>query len=125
MKQARSGCPIANALDVFGDRWTMVVLRDMAMGKRRFGEFLESPERVTTSILADRLARLEHAGLIRKLEYQAHPPRYEYQFSACGAEALPILQAICVWANQWLPDTWTTPERFLRLVPRDLVDHPP
>lgn len=121
MKSARSGCPIASALDIFGDRWTLVVLRDLATGKRRFGDFLASPEGITTNILAERLTRLEEAGLVIKREYQAHPPRYEYRFSERGADVLPVLQALCVWSNRHLPNTWKAPEKFMRLVPSDVV----
>ncbi|MGY9107841.1 MAG: winged helix-turn-helix transcriptional regulator, partial [Alphaproteobacteria bacterium] len=65
----RSGCPIASTLDVVGDKWSMVILRDLLTGKRKFGEFLRSPERITTNVLTDRLTRMEANGLIERRAY--------------------------------------------------------
>jgi len=68
---ARSSCPVAVALDTIGDKWSLVVLRDMFIGKRKFSEFLASPEGIKRNILAERLKRLEAAGMIRRVRYQA------------------------------------------------------
>ena len=62
----RSGCPIATTLDIVGDRWTLVILRDLITGKSRFSEFLASPEKITTNILTDRLASLEGSGVVMR-----------------------------------------------------------
>jgi len=121
LKNARSGCPIATSLDLFGDRWTLVILRDLVMGKSRFGEFLRSPEKIPTNILAARLSRLEAAGLIGKHAYQDNPERFEYALTATGAELLPVMQAICRWANKHMPDTWRTPDRFYAMTPLDIM----
>jgi DNA-binding HxlR family transcriptional regulator len=121
LKKLRSGCPIATSLDVFGDRWTLVIIRDLATGKKRFGDFLKSPERIPTNVLTDRLLRLEEFGLIRKRIYQERPTRFEYDLTQKGAELLPLLQAICRWANTHIPGTWRTPERFLSLKPKEIV----
>jgi DNA-binding HxlR family transcriptional regulator len=117
----RSGCPIATALDLLGDRWTLVIVRDLLTGKARFGDFLRSPERIPTNILTDRLARLETFGLIEKASYQDNPVRFDYSLSEKGADLLPVLQAFCVWANQHLPNTWRTPKSFLDLKPMNVV----
>ena len=111
----RSACPIASTLDVVGDKWSMVILRDLLTGKRRFGQFLTSPERITTSVLADRLARLEGFGLIERRAYSEHPPRFEYLLTEKGAGLLPVLQEISRWANIHLPGTWQPPEMFMRM----------
>ncbi len=111
----RSGCPIATSLELVGDRWTLVILRDLICGKRRYGEFLSSPERITTNILADRLAAMEAHGLIEKTAYQAHPPRYDYRLTAKGRGLVPVLQALCRWADRFLPECWTPPESFMAL----------
>lgn len=103
-----------------GDRWTLVIVRDMINGKKRFGDFLKSPEGIPTNILTDRLQRLEAFGLIEKRSYQQKPVRFEYGLTGKGAELLPALQAVCVWANRHLPGTWQTPAKFLELKPRDL-----
>jgi DNA-binding HxlR family transcriptional regulator len=125
LKKPRSGCPIATSLDVFGDRWTFVIIRDLAMGKTRFGDFLKSPEHIPTNVLTDRLLRLEEFGLIRKEPYQIHPARYKYGLTRKGAELLPVLQAICKWANAYFPKTWRTPARFLSLKPADVAPAAP
>ena len=79
----RSGCPIATTLDLVGDKWSLVIVRDMVVGKKRFGEFLDSPEGITTNILANRLRRMEKAGLVSKRPYQTNPPRFDYTFVSC------------------------------------------
>lgn len=109
----RSGCPIASTLDLVGDRWSLVIVRDMMTGKRRFAEFLASPERITTNILADRLAMLEAAGLVAKSPYQERPQRFDYVLTEAGNGLLPALQQICRWANRHLPGTWTPPASFM------------
>jgi len=114
-KKLRSGCPIATTLDLLGDRWTLVIVRDMVMGKKRFGDFLKSPERIPTNILTDRLQRLKKFGVLEKSIYQENPVRFEYQLTEKGADLLPTLQAVCQWANRHLPNTWKTPKRFLEL----------
>lgn len=111
---ARSGCPIATTLDLVGDRWSLVIVRDMLNGKRRYGEFLDSPEKITTSVLADRLARLEASGLVERRAYQSAPVRHEYHLTEMGAALRPLLQEACRWANRYIPGTWTAPEAFMR-----------
>ena len=110
----RSGCPIAATLDLVGDKWSLVIVRDMLIGKRRYGEFLASPEGITTNILADRLKRMEELGLVSKKPYQEHPPRYEYALTRSGVALLPVLQAMCRWGNKNIPGTWTPPDSFMK-----------
>src|SRR6476659_354743 len=91
----RSRCPIAGALDLLGDRWTLLVVRDLLLyDKRRFAEFLESPEHIATNILADRLERLERCGLIRRHKYADHPPREEYQPTPRASDLAPVLREL-------------------------------
>lgn len=97
-----------------GDRWSLVIIRDMLTGKQRFGQFLESPEGIPTNILADRLKRLEANGLISKAAYQESPRRFAYAPTELGESLLPILQAMCRWANVYFPETWTPPETFMK-----------
>jgi DNA-binding HxlR family transcriptional regulator len=120
-KKFRSGCPIATTLDLLGDRWTLVIVRDLLTGKSRFGDFLKSPERIPTNILTDRLERLETFGLIEKASYQDNPVRFDYSLSEKGADLLPVLQAVCVWANQHLPNIWKTPKSFFDLKPMNVL----
>lgn len=104
-RELRSPCPVAAALDVLGDRWTLLVLRDLFWGKRRFGEFIASPEGIPTNILADRLARLENSGLLSASPYQDHPPRLEYKITKKGRELLPALLALAKWGEKHFPGT--------------------
>ena len=113
---ARSPCPIASTLDLVGDRWTLVMVRDMINGKKRFGEFLESPEGIPTNILAERLKRMEDARLIKRRLYLARPKRYEYLLTERGTGLWPVLQAISRFGNKHIRGTWVPPERFMRPV---------
>lgn len=109
----RSMCPIANLLDIVGDKWTLLVVRDLLLlSKRRYGEFQNSPEAIPTNILADRLKRLEAAGLVKKEFYQDNPPRAEYFLTRKGADLGPILQAMGQWGKQYIPGA-VLPETFL------------
>jgi DNA-binding HxlR family transcriptional regulator len=112
-RQPRSGCPIATTLDIVGDRWTLVILRDLLTGKSRFSHFLASPEKITTNILTDRLDAMLKAGLVSKTAYQQKPMRYEYSLTPKGETLLPVLQQICRWANTHIPGTWIPPESFM------------
>jgi DNA-binding HxlR family transcriptional regulator len=86
---ARSACPIACALDTTGDRWSMLVIRDLFLGKSRFKEFVESPEGITPNILTERRQRLENAGIIIRQRYSEHPPRDKYLLTAKGVDQRP------------------------------------
>lgn len=108
----RSPCPVASALDLLGDKWTLVVLRTMFAGRSRFGDLLKVPERISTNILADRLALLEREGLISSHPYQQNPPRHDYRLTKKGAELLPVLQALARWAVDHIPDRWQPPPWF-------------
>lgn len=111
--EARSFCPISAGLDLLGDRWSLLVIRDlMFFGKKRFGELLASPEKIPTNILTERLRRLEAAGLIRKVPYQTSPVRHEYRLEKKGADLLPVLRALIEWANLHLPGTGRPPAGF-------------
>lgn len=101
-KSARSNCPVAGTLDIIGDRWTLLVVRDLLKGKKRFGEFIESAEKIPTNILTDRLKMLENSGLIEKVWYSERPPRAEYLLSAEGRELGKIVKEIRDWGNRHL-----------------------
>ena len=110
----RSGCPIATALDMMGDKWTLVIVRDLLNGEKRFGDFLESPERITTSVLAARLKQMEAFGVVARFPYQSRPTRFEYSLTDKGLELHGILQEICRWANKHWPDTWIPTDSFMK-----------
>ena len=115
----RSGCPIASALDVLGDRWTLVVLRNIFLGHRRYQAQLKGPERISTNILAERLALLEREGLVTKVAYQDAPPRYEYVLTQKGADTLPILQAMARWSQTHIDERWEPAAGFMDAAPAD------
>jgi len=110
----RSGCPIASTLDLVGDKWSLVIIRDMVTGKKRFGEFMESPEGIKTNILTNRLRRMEETGLVERKAYQTRPQRFEYTLTERGEALLPVLQEMCRWANKYVRDTWIPPESFMQ-----------
>ena len=116
----RSGCPVANALDLFGDKWTLIVIRDLVVGKRRYGDLLKSPEGIPTNILADRLRQLEQHEVIHKVPYQRRPTRYEYRLTEKGADLLPVLQAMARWSNIHVPGSWRSPDSFTKLKSKDI-----
>lgn len=93
----RSRCPVSLTLDVLGDRWSLLVVRDLMRGKHRFAEFLESTEGIPTNTLADRLKRLERDGVIERVRYSEHPPRVDYQLTSKGEDLRPIIRAMVDW----------------------------
>jgi DNA-binding HxlR family transcriptional regulator len=107
---ARSPCPIASALDVVGDKWSLLVVRDMLRGKQTFSELLGSPERIPTNLLAERLERLERAGLISRSAYQERPVRYAYVLTEKGKALGEVLKAYVQWGKRYIPGTRTLRE---------------
>jgi DNA-binding HxlR family transcriptional regulator len=103
----RSACAIANSLDVVGDKWSLLVVRDLLHGKHTYGELADSPERIPTNILADRLKRLEAAGIIVRSPYQQHPVRYSYTLTPKGSALGDVLLAFVRWGKQNIPGTQT------------------
>jgi len=115
---ARSTCPIANTLDLIGDRWTLLVIRDLLFfGRHRFGELLASPEGIPTNLLTDRLRRLEECGVVVKIPYPSRPQRYEYHLTPKGKDLAPILRAMVEWAQRHVPGVSTEPPPGFRLPP--------
>ena len=102
---ARSACAIANSLDIVGDKWSLLVVRDLFHGKRTYGELALSPERIPTNILADRLKRLESAGIVASTPYQKRPVRYAYTLTPKGSALGEVLLAFVRWGKQHIPGT--------------------
>lgn len=101
----RSACAIASSLDLVGDKWSLLVVRDLLHGKHTYGELADSPERIPTNILADRLKRLEAAGIIVSAPYQKRPTRYAYTLTPKGAALGDVLLAFVHWGKQYIPGT--------------------
>ena len=96
-KNLRSGCPIAASLDILGDRWTFLILRDMLLaGKSQFGEFA-TEEGVATNILADRLSTLISHGIIERIQDQNDQRKYHYRLLKPGVELLPVIGELVAW----------------------------
>jgi DNA-binding HxlR family transcriptional regulator len=97
---ARSNCAVASTLDIVGDKWSLLVIRDLLQGKKTYGELVQSGERIPTNILADRLRRLDEAGIIEKSAYQERPVRFAYALTAKGRDMGDILLAIVRWGRK-------------------------
>ncbi|CAN5528820.1 helix-turn-helix domain-containing protein [soil metagenome] len=105
----RSDCPIACTLDLLGDKWTLLVLRDIVLlNKSRFEQFLESPEKIATNILTDRLHKLEKAELISKAPYSSHRFRMAYSATEKGMSTASLLKEIARWGLANIEQTSTT-----------------
>jgi len=118
----RSPCPLSKALDLIGDKWSLVIVRDMCLGKKKYCDFQSSPEGIPSNILANRLRQLEEHGIIKKQPYQEKPLRYDYFLTAKGADLLPVLQALVHWTQKYDPDCLTPPIDFFEIKPKDLLD---
>ena len=116
---ARSACAVANSLDLVGDKWSLLVVRDLLHGKQTYGELVNSPESIPTNILADRLKRLEAAGIIVSSPYQQRPVRYRYALTPKGAALGEVLLAFVRWGKRHIPGTVTLNEA--RSAPRAAV----
>ena len=108
-------CPIARTTDLIGDWWTPLVLRNAFAGQRRFDDFQQCLG-VSRPVLAQRLARLVDEGLMEKVRYAEHPPRYEYRLTDKGREFWNVLAAMWRWGADWL---WEGDEPPVMLVDRD------
>lgn len=97
----RSTCPISSALDIFGDKWSLLVVRDLMFNqKKTYGEFLESEEKIATNILADRLMLLEAGGIISKEKHPDSKAKVLYKITAKGIDLLPALVEIILWSEK-------------------------
>jgi DNA-binding HxlR family transcriptional regulator len=103
--KGRSPCPVACSLDLLGDKWTLLVVRDLLLGKTTYTEFQQSPEGIPTNILAERLKRLLAAGIVEKSRYQERPVRYAYHLTEKGRDLGPVLSALVDWGNRHIPGT--------------------
>jgi DNA-binding HxlR family transcriptional regulator len=96
-------CSLARAVDVFGDSWTLLIVRDALQGLTRFDEFQRSLH-VARNTLSDRLGKLVDAGVMTKRFYQDNPPRYEYLLTEMGRDFFPVLASMLAWGDKWLDD---------------------
>lgn len=109
---ARWPCSIARTMDLLGDQWTLLVMREAFMGVRRFDRF-QAELGIARNTLTERLDRLTGAGLLERVRYQDRPARYEYPLTDMGRDFFPVMAAIIRWGDQWLADE-VGPPRLLR-----------
>ena len=112
-EHCRSNCPINFVLETFGDKWTLLIIRDlMFKGKTTYGEFLQSDDRISTNILADRLGRLEEHEIVRKTVAPDNRSKLIYTLTAKGKDLLPIMLEITAWSARH-DETTNTAASFL------------
>lgn len=97
----RSPCPLACGLDLFGDRWTLLVVRDLLFGAERFKDFSASPEHIPTNLLADRLNRLREHGIVEQVAAADGSRHPAYRLTAKGEGLRPVLEAMRDWGLKW------------------------
>jgi DNA-binding HxlR family transcriptional regulator len=115
----RSGCPIDFGLDIFGDRWTLLVIRDLLfVGKRHFNELMQSPERIASNILAARLKKLEERGLISRAPDPDNRKQVVYELTEMGRDLTPVLVELVRWGGKYDPDT-PVPKSVVKRLSRD------
>jgi len=101
----RSPCPVACSLDIFGDRWTLLIVRDLLLGRTRFKDFTASPEGIPTNILADRLERLLAHGVVEQIPAEDGTKRLAYRLTEKGIALKSVLKAMRDWGLAWEKST--------------------
>ena len=120
--QGSGKCPVTFALDIFGDKWSLIILRDILFkGKRHYGEFLTSPEKISTNILASRLAKLEAEGMIVKTRDTQNLSRFVYSLTDKGKDLLPLLLEMIEWSVKYDPQAGV-PDTIISGAPARLLE---
>ncbi|MBS0659074.1 MAG: helix-turn-helix transcriptional regulator [Verrucomicrobia bacterium] len=101
----RSPCPVACFLDLLGDRWTLLVVRDLLLGRSRFKEFVASPEGIPTNILSERLRRLTEQGVVEQIESSPGSKHLAYRLTRRGQALRPVLESMRAWGLKHLRGT--------------------
>lgn len=101
IKGKRSDCPVSFALDIFGDKWTFLIIRDLMQGKQFYKEFLASEEKIATNILSDRLKRLEAHDIIESKVYEKQRTQKVYSLTEKGQDLIPIVIDLIVWSDKY------------------------
>ena len=100
----RSDCPVSSSLDIWGDKWSLLIIRDLMFAKEcTYGDFLKAPERIATNILASRLQVLEENKIIEKLEHPESKAKVLYRLAKKGIDLLPVMIEINLWAEKYFP----------------------
>ena len=113
----RSHCPISFALDIFGDKWSLIIIRDILIRRKKtYGEFLDSDEKIATNILMNRLDQLEKQKIIRCKKDAKDGRIYSYALTQKGLDLLPILLEMVLWSWKYDPKTATPPPFARKLI---------
>lgn len=106
----RTGCPVANALDIVGDHWTLLIIRNlMFLGAHEYKDMLAAEEKISSNILTNRLKKLEHDGLIASVAHPDSKRRKLYYLTAMGKDLMPLMIEMVLWANKHLQDQLDIP----------------
>jgi len=103
-------CSIANTLELVGDKWSLLVLRELSLGVHRFND-IQRQTGAPRDRIADRLRSLEQSGLLERRQYSEHPPRFEYWLTGAGRDLGPVLDSLRVWGERHRPAVGTLPAR--------------
>lgn len=103
---SRSDCPISSSLDIFGDKWSLLIVRDLMIHESRtYGDFTKSAEKIATNILANRLQLLEDNGIIAKMPYPGNKLKGLYKLSKKGVDLIPALIEIALWGEKYISNS--------------------
>ena len=105
MKESRSCCPIACTLDIIGDRWTLLVIRDLILGRTHFKEFIQSPEKIATNILSSRLEKLVEHKLVERYPSETSSGKDAYRLTKKGQTLKPLIKSITKWGLENIDGT--------------------
>lgn len=101
MKKKLPACPVEITMDLIGDKWKVLIIRDLLTGTKRFGELKKSLNGITQKVLTNNLREMEASGLVNRKVYAEVPPRVEYSLTETGLSLKPILDSMVVWGNSY------------------------
>lgn len=101
-------CNIARTLDIVGDRWTLLIIRDLLLGLNKFNELKASLTGIAPNILSERLQHLESNGIVRSVLYSQHPPRFEYHLTDAGKALKDVIFALAIWGNRFFTEKYAS-----------------
>lgn len=108
----RSDCPISSALDLFGDKWSLLIIRDLVyFGERTFKDFSNAAEKISSARLADRLCKLDVLGLIKKLNHPTNKKVFIYSLTEKGLDLFPVIAEYVRWSNKYLNEHINEPAK--------------
>lgn len=116
----RSSCPISSALDIVGDKWSLLIIRDLAfMGKKTFGDFFNSEEKIASNILSNRLKLLEESGIITKGKIPGNKKMNVYSLTEKGVDFLPVIVEYILWSDKYLSHIAIEAKGFAAMLKKD------